>query len=284
MMRTLNLDSMFVPVSLPEIEYNLFQFNGGEWSIKLNSRINYSKVDKVIITHRIKDMNDVMKILIAKDALELQDIKHFDLVIPYIPYARQDRQCDQYESFTLKIFTNIINSANFDYIYVIDPHSDVSPALLNNCKQIKYNYFIDKTYDIISNESSDLLLVSPDAGSNKKVNKVFNSIGKFKDIIKCDKIRNLSDGSLSGFLVMSDDLNGMDCLIVDDICDGGRTFIGISKELKKKNAGKVYLYVTHGIFSNGFDDLLNNFDGIFCTNSFKDIENIDKITQFKINL
>lgn len=288
MTRTLSLDGMFTPLSIPEIEFNMHHFSGGEWHIKLNPRIDYSTINKVIITQRIHSMDDVMKILIAKDALELMGIRQFELIIPYIPYARQDRQCDSFESFTLKVFTNIINSAKFDVVYVLDPHSDVSPALLDNCKQMQYHEYVSKSFDLIGNP--DMVLVSPDSGANKKVNKLFEKIGKFSDIVKCDKVRNPKDGSLSGFLVLSNDLEGKDCFIVDDICDGGRTFIGISEELKKKNAGKIYLFVTHGIFSNGFTELLKHFDGIFTTNSFNDISeeasgyrNSD-IKQFKLYL
>jgi ribose-phosphate pyrophosphokinase len=115
-------------------------------------------------------------------------------------------------------------------------------------------------------------LISPDAGSNKKIFDLAKSIGYVGEIIRCDKIRDISTGNIIETIVYKDDLNGMDCLIVDDICDGGRTFIELSKILKQKNCGKVYLVVTHGIFSAGLDVLKPHFDGIFTTNSYKDIE------------
>ena len=69
-----------------------------------------------------------------------------------------------------------------------------------------------------------------------------------------------------------------DVVIVDDICDGGATFINIAKEVKNqyKNVdkhcqGKIYLIVTHGIFSKGFKELSKYFDGVYCTNSYQDI-------------
>ena len=81
--------------------------------------------------------------------------------------------------------------------------------------------------------------------------------------------------------MFADDLKGDDCVIVDDICDGRRTFIGIAQELKKKNAGDIYLCVTHGIFSYGFDELKKYFKKIYCTDSFKDIDD-DFVRQIKI--
>ena len=66
-----------------------------------------------------------------------------------------------------------------------------------------------------------------------------------------------------------------DFIIVDDLIDGGLTFVNISQVLKAyfpKN--KVYLIVTHGIFSKGVEGLSKYFDGIYCTNSYQDIENL----------
>jgi ribose-phosphate pyrophosphokinase len=299
MIRSLNLDGMFVPSPLPEIEFKMMQFNGGEWNIKLNSNIDYSKVDKVVISHRIKDGNDIMKVLIAHDALKRKGIKSFDLIIPYIPYARQDRVCVEGESFTLKVFTDIINSMNFETVIVFDAHSDVAPALINNCENHSNATFIKEA--IIDwgintrtvNPEKNLLLVSPDSGANKKIKKLHSELPYPEMVIvKCDKKRELKSGALSGFEVFATDLEKKDCLIVDDIADGGATFIGIAEALKEKNAGDIYLFVTHGIFSKGFTHLLEPIKKIYTTNSFNDIVIRDftkeqtetYVKQFKIQL
>lgn len=277
--RILNLDGMFIPVSYPEIEFKLFKFSGGELHIKLNNNIDYSVIGKVIITHRIRSTDDLMAVLIAKDALELKGIKSFDLIMPYVPYARQDRKCFNGESFTLKVFTDILNSAKFDTVHIFDAHSDVAPALINNCvnhdnEQIVMNV-LDDNFDLPP------ILISPDAGANKKANKLAVNLGL--DLVKCDKVRDPKTGALSGFEVFTFDLLGKKCLIVDDICDGGGTFLGLAEELKKKNAGDLYLFVTHGIFSKGIDLLTKSFDFIYTTNSFNDIKH-DYAIQYKINL
>lgn len=280
MIRSLNLDGMFVPIPQPEIEFEMIKFNGGEMHIKLNNNIDYSDIEKVIITNRFKNGDDIIKVLITKDALQRKGVKSFDLVMPYIPYARQDRQCANGESFTLKIFADLINSAKFNNVYVLDAHSDVAPALIDNCINLSNEQYI---LMVFSDIKSKIVLISPDSGANKKTNKLFDSLKIFQSIVKCDKKRNVLNGKLSGFEVFTDDLKGACCLIVDDICDGGRTFIGIAQELQNKNAGNIYLFVTHGIFSNGFDELNVYFSKIYCTNSFKDIEN-PNVKQFKIQL
>ena len=284
MIRSLNLDSLFVPTSLPEIEYEMLKFNGGELHIKLNTGIDYSNVEKVVITHRVKNGDDLMKILIAKDALSIMGIKHFDLIMPYIPYARQDRKCFDGESFTLKVFTNILNSANFNKIHVLDSHSDVAPALIDNCiNHSPVQYIKLVVENIISNIGTKPMLISPDSGANKKINKVFSEINLFDGVIKCDKKRDTSNGNLSGFEVLTNtDLTGLPCIIVDDICSRGGTFGGIAKELKRLGATDVYLFVTHyeGVAD---EDMLKScgVKKIYKTNSMNDYSS-DFVESLKI--
>jgi ribose-phosphate pyrophosphokinase len=86
----------------------------------------------------------------------------------------------------------------------------------------------------------------------------------------CSKKRDPLTGHLSGFEIKNYNPNpnadGQDLLIVDDICDGGGTFVGLAKELRKAGAKKVYLYVTHGIFSKGLP--LEGIDRVFTTDSY----------------
>jgi ribose-phosphate pyrophosphokinase len=281
MILSLNIDGNFIPTTHPHIEFRMMQFKGGEMHIKLNNEIQFSEYDTVIITNRFRTGDDIMKVLIAKDALERKGVRRFQLVMPYAPYARQDRQCDVGESFTLKVFASLINFAGFEKITIIDSHSEVTPALLNNCVNVTNDEYVRFAIQEIG--IRDIILVSPDSGANKKSNKLYDNLKVFSKIVKCDKRRNVVDGSLSEFEVFTNDLNGGTCLIVDDICDGGRTFIGIADELKKKNAGDIYLFITHGIFSYGLDELKKCFKKIYCTNSFRDVDD-EFIKQFKIQL
>lgn len=285
MIRTLNLDCNFIPIDSLHIEYNCFKFNGGELNIKIHNPISLNKDDKVIITNRILNSDDVFKIIFAKDALERLGVKNIDLLIPYFPYARQDRVCNIGESFTLKMFSNIINSLKFNNVYILDPHSDAIRLLVDNYVPIYYKKYVKEAYYHISDiDTSEVVLISPDSGANKKANALFESIGEFDSLVKCDKKRDLATGFLSDFEVFTDDLKHKSCLIVDDICDGGGTFVGLAKELKKKNAGNLYLYVSHGIFSKGFTELEELFKRVYTTNSFKDIDYPELVTQFKLEV
>ena len=89
------------------------------------------------------------------------------------------------------------------------------------------------------------------------------------DIIYCDKTRDVATGKIDGFEVYSGQLdNTKPCIIVDDICDGGGTFIGLAKQLNLKGGGDLYLAVSHGIFSNGLQTLNDYCKRIYTTDSF----------------
>lgn len=262
----LNLDPNFRPFpGQKEIDFKSFIFSGGEPHIKINPDFDVNQ--KITITHRLNSFNDFGLLCLAVDALRRMDVKVIDLFIPYFPAARQDRVMIKGEPLSVKVYADIINAMQLNKVFVFDAHSEVTPALVNNCDVIPNHTFIQK---VIKTIGSNVKLISPDGGALKKIYKVSEFLGGV-EVVECSKSRDVKTGRLSGFKVYEEDLKGMDCLIVDDICDGGGTFVGLAEELKKKNAGKLYLAVSHGIFNKGFE-VLSCFDKIFTTNSFKDFE------------
>jgi ribose-phosphate pyrophosphokinase len=262
----LNLDPKFTPfLNQEEIKFQSFTFSGGEPHIKINPDFDHNQ--KVTITHRLNSFNDLGLLCITVDALRRMDVKIIDLFIPYFPAARQDRVMIKGESLSVKVYADIINGLQLNKVFVFDAHSEVTPALVNNCEVIPNHTFIKEVLKVIG---ENVKLISPDGGALKKIYKVSEFLGGI-DVVECSKSRDVKTGKLSGFKVYEEDLNGIDCLIVDDICDGGGTFVGLAEELKNKNAGKLYLAVSHGIFNKGFE-VLDCFDGIFTTNSVKDFE------------
>ena len=260
----LNLDPNFKPVAGEEIQFESFTFSGGEPHIKIHC--DFDLKEKITVTHRINSFNDLGLLCLAVDALQGMDAEISDLYIPYFPSARQDRIMVPGEPLSVKVYANIINGLNFKKVFVFDAHSEVTPALLNNCKVISNHQLVK---EVIKKIGEDVLLISPDGGALKKIYKVSEFLGGYP-VVECSKSRDVKTGKISGFKVYEEDLNGKDCLIVDDICDGGATFIGLADELKNKNAGKLYLVVSHGIFSRGCEKLASSFSHIFTTNSFKD--------------
>lgn len=271
----IHLDRDFAPVTGEELQFESFVFSGGEPHIKINPAFDRSS--PIIITHRLNSFNDLGLLCVAVDALHRMDAILDTLIIPYFPAARQDRVMVKGEPLSVKVYADIINSFNFKKVIVFDAHSEVTPAVINNCEVIPNHLFIQK---VLQSIKEDLLLISPDGGALKKIYKVSEFLGGI-EVVECSKSRDVKTGALQSFKVYSNDLNGKSCLIVDDICDGGGTFIGLANELKNKNAGKLFLAVSHGIFSKGFEGL-NCFEKIFTTDSFRNIEN-DLLTQLKLS-
>ena len=272
----LNLDPSFTPLGENNsIAHQSFLFAGGEPHIKISDKFNQN--EPVTITQRINSFNDLGLICITVDALKRMGVKEIHLYIPYFPAARQDRVMIPGEPLSVKVYADIINALALASVTVFDPHSEVTPALLNNCITISNHEFIKK---VIEEIGTDVTLISPDGGALKKIYKVSEFLGG-AEVVECSKSRDVKTGRLSGFKVYTDDLNGADCLIVDDICDGGGTFNGLAEALQAKNAGKLYLAISHGIFSKGFDDLSKYFEQIFTTDSIKRVEH-HGVTQIKL--
>lgn len=196
---------------------------------------------------------DIIELLQVVDALKRQGIAMGNLQMNYIPFSRQDRVNAPGESFSLGVFAELINGCGFEKVLVADPHSDVAAAVIKNCVVLEQY----QVFEPILSGEVDFYLISPDAGALKKIFKLAKrsmSIG----VIECSKKRDTATGEISGVSVPADDLQGKACYIVDDICDGGRTFTEIAKVLKQKNCGKIVLLVTHGFFTKG----LEVFDGL----------------------
>ena len=257
-----------------------FFFSGGEPHFEIQDHSLY-KSDEVTITTRMNSWNQLGMLAEAVSALRISGIRDIHLYSPYVLGARQDRVCNVGEGFTIKVVANFINSLMFNSVTILDPHSDVTPALIDECIVVNNHSFVLKCLQEIFPKSNSVypILISPDAGSNKKIKDLSVFLNKVSaiDVVKCDKSRDLKTGKLTGFEVYAKDLEGKDCVIVDDICDGGGTFIGLAKELKDKNAGNIYLIVTHGIFSKFFRPFKGLFKGIYTNDSISSDYNSDDL-------
>jgi ribose-phosphate pyrophosphokinase len=256
------------------IKFQCFTFPDGQPHIKIDVNTIDNTNSKCCIYTRISNPSDLLLLLMAKDVLYAAGLRKFSLYISYMMAARMDRVMSNGEAFSLKIVGTLLNTAGFELIKVFDPHSDVTPAVLINGQAIDNILFAQNAMaDYKSFHSQlkeeDICIVSPDAGALKKVLKVSSAMGGI-DVVECLKIRDVKTGTLSGFKVFDESLEGKTCFITDDICDGGGTFTGIAAILKQKRAAAVVLLVSHGIFSKGTS--LAGVDMIYTTNSYKQLE------------
>lgn len=175
---------------------------------------------------------------LAKHISEVSDCQT-DLFMPYIPNARMDRCREPDDVHTLRYFTDLINMMNFHEVTVMDPHSDVSTALLSHVVVARPDDMIQSVINGL--EDDNLLICYPDSGSAKR----------YSDMLEVEyvfgiKHRKVGTNEITS-LTMSEPekANGRNVLIVDDICSRGGTFFHTANKLKECGAKNVYLYVTH---------------------------------------
>lgn len=238
------------------------KFPAGESKV-VYKRHNYYDNSKFVFVLDWEGNDDLFNLALAVDALRREEYKpRIHLHMPYIPYARQDRVCNKGESLSIKVVADFINSLKFDLVVVDDAHSDVSLALFDNLEHVDLAACAKAT--IPSSMFANSILVSPDAGAMKKV----NSLGKLVScpVAVATKVRDTVTGAITDTRVDFTGVTDKDFIIVDDLCEGGYTFTELAKALRPHTTGKIYLYVTHGIFSKGYKVFDNLIDGIYTFN------------------
>lgn len=262
--------------SQKDISVDIGKFPGGEIRVRLD--LQNKEIGRNVHIHALLfNSDDVMTLVMLADALRDVQAKHIRLTMPYVPYARQDRRCNEGEAFSIRAFAELINNLHFSSIAVWDPHSVVTSNYLDRCVVVPSEELM-KTHQGVQNwieehDGTPCYLVSPDAGSVEKSIAIGNSLPEvFSGIIFAEKVRDLETGKIVATRVahiQEYDQNGILCLlsdncvptnahllICDDICDGGRTFIELAKVLQDLfNPASMSLYVTHGIFSQGLECL-----------------------------
>jgi len=256
---------------------SFIEFPGGE----LHCSIKNLPAECHILA-RIRSWQDMGELLTITNAIKnahktMDQPTELHLFIPYFPGARQDRIANWGEPFTLKMYADLINAQGYDSVTIVDPHSDTCTALIDNVKVFDIAPILR---NLVDKEGYDTIII-PDAGAAKKTFSYYFPDTTGLTFVQCLKKRNTETGKLSGFQVAgySPIGNGAKCLLVDDICDGGGTFIGLADEIseensefRKNNPGlhhieKLSLFVTHGIFSKGIG-CLDVFDNVYTTDSF----------------
>jgi ribose-phosphate pyrophosphokinase len=194
------------------------------------------------------------------DALAARALAVPRLVLPCVPGGRQDRTNDSGDYlFTLRTVADAINARRFPSVTVIDPHSDVTPALIERCAvaaPVLGTARLDRSY---------VGVIAPDCGATRRAARIASEIGV--PLYHAWKTRDVSTGRLAGF--GCEDLPPGLHLIADDLCDGGGTFIGLAQAIANQGIPAVTLdlYVTHGLFTKGVAELHRYFGRIYCTDS-----------------
>lgn len=162
------------------------------------------------------------------------------LILPYLPYARQDKVVSNGATFALLPFLKLLASLNFHQIMIFDPHNpEAVRTILREAVIVEPIREIEQTVAACKPD----VICYPDEGARLR----YSTITPQLPALHAEKVRDQSSGAITALKV--GDASGLKVLIIDDICDGGATFIRLAEALK--GAAEIHLYVSHGLFSRG---------------------------------
>lgn len=181
---------------------------------------------------------EIIHLAQLKDLTDSHELESL-LIISYLPYARQDKFIANDATFALSSFAKLLNTMNFDRIVIQDPHSHRATDLIK-CSAGRS----PDIYPALRACMADILCY-PDKGAKEKYSRVFP-----EDFIYGEKVRDQLTGQIMDYSLFGD-AKDKKVLIVDDICDGGATFIFLADALINAGAKEVNLFVSHGLFTKG---------------------------------
>jgi ribose-phosphate pyrophosphokinase len=273
--------------------YSVIRYPAGEVQVRLTLEGLWGMRNKNAYEIICNPIPDIVELAQLKDALDAAGEvdgetqwyeKH--LFLPYMPYARADRRFVKGDCFGLKVWADLISALNFSTIWTFDVHSSRAhalfrPSLANMCPTDR---FTDQLAPIIKKLGRrGLVLIVPDRGALERYHPDRYSL----PVIEGTKSRDPKTGALTGFgirVLHHESLErAQKALIMDDICDGGGTFIGLAQAIRKINPDlKLYLYVSHGIFSKGLGVLKKHFREVF-TSEYSIEPTLEQVIQFTKN-
>lgn len=276
------------------LNYKILQFPDGQQNIVIGKNLEdwnpwtNAKIS-VEIRSRLNNFKDLELICCAVASLRQTGFKRISLFIPYLLGARSDRQFeDGGNAYLRQVIAPILNSLDLDRITCLDVHNPIAAeSCINNLVCKTNESFIRWVRWKTTEKFTQTVWIAPDEGASKKIEKLAQKLEYTGHILTCRKRRDLQTGQITETQVIDikdfvkevkkKNIPLYRFLIIDDICDGGRTFIEIAKVLAKQpfnNTVKIDLAVTHGIFSAGFKELTSYFDRIYCTNSVKSVGDV----------
>lgn len=249
------------------VKFDIFDFSDGMPHVKMTEY----PLGNVIgtLTLRCTTLRDLFILEQIADILHRNSITVEDLFLTSLIGSRMDRRLSNQEASTYFLVCERVVKAALKLgsgVTLLDPHSQITVQCMD-AEVFTSAMYVEKALEHMRNvlgTQRQLILIAPDVGASKKV----EALGELFNLRVAQgyKHRNQATGELTKFgLYNFSPYYGLDVLIVDDLCDGGRTFEGLAAELKFQGAGHISLYVTHGIFSKGLP--LKNIDHIYTTNS-----------------
>ena len=241
------------------------RFSDGEVTVEIKQSVRARDVFVVQPTCAPTNEN-LMELVIMVDALKRASAERITAVIPYFGYARQDRRPRSTRvPISAKVVADMLQAVGVARVLTMDLHADqiqgffdipvdniyASPVLLGDLNQKQYE---------------NLVVVSPDVGGVVRARALAKQLGCELAII--DKRR--PKANVSEVMHVIGDIDGRNCVIMDDMIDTAGTLVKAAEVLKERGANSVYAYCTHPIFSGPAIERITNgaaLDEVVVTNT-----------------
>jgi ribose-phosphate pyrophosphokinase len=240
------------------------RFSDGEVTVEI--RQNVRARDVFVVQPTCGPVNEhLMELLIMVDALKRASARRITAVIPYFGYARQDRRPRSTRvPISAKVVANLLETVGVERVLTMDLHADqiqgffdipvdniyASPVLLSDLKSKNYG---------------ELIVVSPDVGGVVRARALAKQLGC--DLAIIDKRRPTAN--VSEVMHVIGDIEGRNCVIMDDMIDTAGTLMKAADVLKARGAKSVYAYCTHPVFSGSAVERIatSQLDEVVVTNT-----------------
>ncbi|MFN0184706.1 MAG: ribose-phosphate pyrophosphokinase [Aquabacterium sp.] len=220
------------------------RFSDGEVDVEIQQNVRARDVFIVQPTGAPTNEN-LMELMIMVDAMKRASARRITAVMPYFGYARQDRRPRSTRvSISAKVVANLLETVGVERVLTMDLHADQIQGF--------FDIPVDNIYaspvllsDLKAQRHMDLIVVSPDVGGVVRARALAKQLGC--DLAIIDKRRPTAN--VSEVMHVIGEIEGRNCVIMDDMIDTAGTLVKAAEVLKERGARSVYAYCTHPVFS-----------------------------------
>lgn len=267
-------------LDVPLVDPQLVRFANGEMFCEIEK--NVRGADVFVVQSTSAPVNDhMMELLIMIDALKRASASSITVVMPFYGYARQDRKVSPRTPITAKLVADILTVAGATRVITMDLHAGQIQGFFNIPFDNIYAspVILDHIQKEIYNENS--VFVSPDAGGVERVRFYAKKLNC--DIALIDKRR--TGKNIAEALSVIGNIQGKECIIVDDMIDTAGTLVEACRVLREKGATKVVACATHPVFSKPAIERIANcaeLDRVIVTDTIPLTEEARQISKIKV--
>lgn len=249
------------------------RFSDGEFNFQIEENTRGADVFIIQPTCPPADQN-LMELLVMLDAFRRSSAERVTAVIPYFGYARSDKKDRPRVPITAKLVANLIATAGAQRILTVDLHASQIQGFFDI--PVDHLYAAPVFVDYFQkNPIENLIVVAPDTGGAERARAYAKRLNT--GLALCDKRREKAN--VAEVMNIVGDVEGKNCLIIDDLCDTGGTICKVAEALHRAGADKIYACFTHAVLSGKAIDTLgaSHLEKIIVTNSIPLCENGERL-------